>query len=92
MISFVDVIRIPITGEVEARVTEAHREHDVLIRHLVGLSTKEADTSFVCQEILDMLGRIEACVHNFEFRGMVMCLLDALSELCQAKDIKVLKG
>lgn len=64
----------------------------MLIRHLVGLSAEEVDVSFVCQEILNTLDRIEACVYNSEFRGTVMCLLDALSELCEAKDIKVLEG
>lgn len=47
LISFVDVVRIPATGEVEARVTEAHRERDALIRHLVSLSTEEADIPFI---------------------------------------------
>lgn len=47
LISFVDVVRIPTTREVEARVTEARCECDVLIRHLVGLSAIEADIPFV---------------------------------------------
>lgn len=44
------------------------------------------------KKFLDALDRIEACVYNSEFRGTVMCLLNALSELCEVKDIKVLKG
>lgn len=76
----------------EAWVTEAHRERDALIRHLVSLSAKEVDVSFIRYEILYTLDRIEAYVYNSKFRGMVMCLLNALSELCEAKDIKVLKG
>lgn len=31
-------------------------------------------------------------MYNFKFRGMMMYLLDALSKLCEVKDIKVLKG
>lgn len=76
----------------EIRVVGAHCECDVLIRHLVGLSAEEADVFFVRQEILDLLDHIEICVYNSEFRGTVMCLLDALSGLCEVKDIKVLKG
>lgn len=91
LISFADVVRTFVAEEVEARVNEARRERDVLIRCFVGLSTEEADVSFFWQEILDTLDRIEACVYNLEFRGIVMCLLDALFELCEVKDIKILK-
>lgn len=58
---------------------------------MVSLSAEEANVSFVRQEILDTLDRIEAYLYNFEFRGMVMNLLNALSKLYEAKDIKVLK-
>lgn len=92
MISFSDVIRMPAFEEIEAQINEAHWDRDALIKHLVSLSTEEVDISFVYQEILDMLDRIEVCVYNFKFRGMMMCLLDALSKLCDVKDIKVLKG
>lgn len=64
----------------------------MLIRHLVSLSAEEVDLPFIRQETLDALDHIEACIYNSAFRGMVMCLLDALFELCEAKDIKVLKG
>lgn len=92
LISFADVVRIPTIREVEARVVETLRKRDALIRRLVGLSAKEADILFVHQEILDAMDRIEATIYNSEFRSTVMCLLDALSELCEAKNIKVLKG
>lgn len=91
-ISFANIRRIPKTKEVEIRFIEAQHESDGLIRRLVGLSAEEADVSFVQQEILDLLDHIEICVHNSEFKGTVMCLLDALSRICEAKNIKVLKG
>jgi len=56
------------------------------------MSGEEADVSFIQKEILDMLACIEARVYKSEFMGIVMCLLDALSELCEVKDIKVLTG
>lgn len=56
------------------------------------MSIKEVDVSFIQEEILDMLGHIETRVYNSEFRGIVMCLLDALSKLYEAKDFKLLKG
>lgn len=90
LISFVDVTRTLVVEEIEAQVTKAYHEHDALIKHLVGL-TIEADVPFVRQEILDALDRIEAYVYNFEFKGIVMCFLDALSKLYEVKDIKVLK-
>lgn len=37
------------------------------------------------------MDRIEANVYNLEFKGTVMCLFDAFFELCEAKDIKILK-
>jgi len=92
LVSYTDVVRIPATGEVEATVSETRREHDVLIRYLVILFAEEADLPFVRQEILDALDRIKAYIYNSEFRGTVMCLLNALSELCEVNDIKVLKG
>lgn len=91
LISFTDVVRTPVVEEVEALVNEAHRERDALIRRLVSPSAEEADIFLVQQEIVDTLDRIEACVYNFEFRGIMMCLIDALFELYKAKDIKILK-
>lgn len=46
-ISFIDIIRILVAGEVETRVAEARHERDVLIRCLISLSVEEADVSFV---------------------------------------------
>lgn len=92
LISFADVKRTPTAEEVEARVNEARREWDALIRRLVVLSTEEANVPLVRQEILDMLDCIEAYVYNSKFRGTIICLINALSELCEMKDIKILKG
>lgn len=86
------MVRTPTASKVEVWINETCREQDVLISHLVDMSAKEVDLPFVREEILDTLAHIKTCVYNPEFRGTIVCLPNALSELCKAKDIKMLKG